>query len=341
MNGAYPLSNTFKRGDVVEVKSPREILATLDDVGKLDALPFMPEMLQYCGRRFVVDRRAEKICDTIRYSGSRRLRNTVLVEDLRCDGSGHDGCQADCRLFWKESWLRLVEPNEPLSSKHYVDDDFRALHEVTSRYVKRTTEVEGKTVEVYRCQATELLNATTRLKLWDPIPYIREFTCGNVPFGKFLRISVKAFFIEPLRILGFFPHVFLKGSHSGPKPEDELNLQPGDWVQVKTLDEIVRLLSPVGTTRGLWFDREMVPYCGGTFQVRQRIKRFIHDADGRMIELKRECVTLEGAVCSGELSMRRWFCARRIYPFWRESWLRRVNVESPSSSTDQIQKQST
>ena len=327
------MGKQLRRGDMVEVKNATEILATLDNEDMLDALPFMPEMLQYCGRRFVVDRRAEKICDTIRYSGSRRLRSTVLLEDLRCDGSGHDGCQADCRLFWKESWLRLVEPNEIISPKHHVDEDSRPLYEVTSRYIKRTVGGEGRTDEVYRCQATELLNATTRLKLWDPIPYIREFICGNVPFGRFLRISLKAFFIEPLRILGFFPHVFLKGTHSGPKPEDVLNLQPGDWVQVKTLDEIVKLLSPVGTTRGLWFDREMVPYCGGTFQVRQRIKRFIHDGDGRMIHLKRESVTLEGAVCSGELSMRRWFCARQIYPYWRESWLRRVNVESPSEIT--------
>ena len=42
-------------GDVVEVKSAEEILAELDERGELDSLPFMPEMLQFCGQRFVVD----------------------------------------------------------------------------------------------------------------------------------------------------------------------------------------------------------------------------------------------------------------------------------------------
>jgi hypothetical protein len=76
----------------------------------------------------------------------------------------------------------------------------------------------------------------------------------------------------------------------------------------------------------MWFDREMLPFCGGTFRVRRRIHRFIDErAGGRMVELtKNDCVTLEGVVCSGDLSLRRWFCPRAIYPYWRECWLRRV-----------------
>ena len=37
----------LKRGDVVEVRSPDEILATLDDNACRDAMPFMPEMIKY------------------------------------------------------------------------------------------------------------------------------------------------------------------------------------------------------------------------------------------------------------------------------------------------------
>jgi hypothetical protein len=36
---------TFRPGDLVEVKTPDEILATLDADGTLDRLPFMPEMV--------------------------------------------------------------------------------------------------------------------------------------------------------------------------------------------------------------------------------------------------------------------------------------------------------
>src|SRR5882672_8382439 len=99
----------LRHGDVVEVKNAAEILSTLDDGGALEGLPFMPEMVQYCGHSFVVDKRANKVCDTVHYTGSRHLPDAVLLVELRCDGSGHDGCQAECRPFWKEAWLRRVD----------------------------------------------------------------------------------------------------------------------------------------------------------------------------------------------------------------------------------------
>ncbi|HVI24434.1 MAG TPA: hypothetical protein VM691_13170, partial [Myxococcales bacterium] len=114
-------------GDLVEVRSAGEILATLDDSGALEALPFMPEMLPYIGRRFVVDKRADKICDTIAQTGSRRLNDAVLLGDLRCDGRAHAGCQAECRLFWKERWLRPVESLRPVSAPESEDPSYQTL----------------------------------------------------------------------------------------------------------------------------------------------------------------------------------------------------------------------
>ena len=52
----------FRAGDRVIVRSPEEILSTLDADGTLDGLPFMPEMLDWCGKPFRVERRAEKTC---------------------------------------------------------------------------------------------------------------------------------------------------------------------------------------------------------------------------------------------------------------------------------------
>ena len=99
----------LRPGDVVEVRSAAEILATLDSEGALDGTPFMPEMVAHLGRRYTVSRRVDKICDTVSGSGSRRTYSTVYLEDLRCDGSGHDGCQAACRIYWKDAWLRRVD----------------------------------------------------------------------------------------------------------------------------------------------------------------------------------------------------------------------------------------
>ena len=94
-------------GEWVKVRSFAEISRTLDSEGRLDGLPFMPEMLRHCDRHYRVFRRIEKIHY---YFGPvaphlRRLRDSVLLEGLRCDGSGHGGCQAGCQLIWKEAWL--------------------------------------------------------------------------------------------------------------------------------------------------------------------------------------------------------------------------------------------
>src|SRR5579859_4615199 len=111
----------LRRGDLVEVRSAAEILATLDDRGELEAVPFMPEMIRSCGQRFKVTARAERVCDTIVWPGTRSMADTVLLEDRRCDGSGHGGCAAECLLYWKEAWLRLVTPNESVRVRH--DDE--------------------------------------------------------------------------------------------------------------------------------------------------------------------------------------------------------------------------
>ncbi|MBV9354162.1 MAG: hypothetical protein JO023_01415 [Chloroflexi bacterium] len=124
----------------------------------------------------------------------------------------------------------------------------------------------------------------------------------------------------------------MRGTNVRAVREPPLNLQPGDLVQVKSKEEIEATLTPDGRNRGLFFDREMLPFCGGMFRVKQRVTRFIDDrSGGKMIELKSDCVTLEGAVCSGELSAVRWFCPREIQSFWREVWLRRVDA-LPSES---------
>jgi hypothetical protein len=106
-----------------------------------------------------------------------------------------------------------------------------------------------------------------------------------------------------------------------------LRLESGDLVRVKPQAEIERTLDETGKTRGLWFDREMLPYCGQTHGVQRRVERFIDESTGEMIELKTDAIILEGVTCSGYQSENRWFCPRAIYPWWREAWLERVEDE--------------
>jgi hypothetical protein len=215
-NVKLPRTNVLglRVGDWIEVRSRDEILSTLDEQGCLDSLPFMPEMLQYCGKRFRVYKSAHKTCDTIKEYKLRRMTNAVYLESLRCDGEAHGGCQAGCLLFWKEAWLK------PVSGSESKDDSPETLSETFGEIgsegslcnldvLVRATQVpaaDGATgKERYRCQATDLLQATTPLQWWDPRQYVKDLASRNVRLRAFVRYVTLAAFNVLMRL---YPQVY-------------------------------------------------------------------------------------------------------------------------------------
>lgn len=97
-------------GELVEVRSAKMIFGTLDEKGKLKGLRFTPEMVKFCGKRFKVYKRLEKII--LEATGElRKIRTpTVLLEGVFCDGKAHGGCDRSCFCFWREVWLKRVTP---------------------------------------------------------------------------------------------------------------------------------------------------------------------------------------------------------------------------------------
>jgi len=91
------------------VRSEEEIKAGLDSKNKHRGMAFVPtEMLVHCGQRYRVLRRVEKVfLEESRQN--RTLKNTVLLEGVHCKGNGLD-CDRYCFLFWREAWLKKVEP---------------------------------------------------------------------------------------------------------------------------------------------------------------------------------------------------------------------------------------
>jgi hypothetical protein len=146
---------------------------------------------------------------------------------------------------------------------------------------------------------------------------------------RFLLVLVRGFVMEVASRTGLLRPLPLRGEGLQPTAE-ALNLQPGDLVEVKSPAEIEPTLDENGLNRRLSFDREMLPYCGGTYRVKRRVERLIDDRTGKMLRIPSDCLILDGVVCSGERSAGRWFCPRQIYPYWREAWLRRVDESSPS-----------
>ena len=101
-------------GESVEVKSFPEILSTLDANGKLHGLEFIPGMQQFCGQRFKVFKRIATLYQE--ESGQvRRLKNTVLLDDVQCDGLLMK-CDRSCYLFWREAWLKRVAGEQQCES---------------------------------------------------------------------------------------------------------------------------------------------------------------------------------------------------------------------------------
>lgn len=312
----------MRPGDVVEVKSEAEILATLDADGSRESMPFMPEMLRHVGRRYTVTRRVEKICDTVGTTGNRRIRGIVYLDDLRCDGSAHGGCQAGCKIYWKEAWLRRVDDAPGPAEASGADPELERVAQAATRTVR---DVDGKVTEAWSCQATEAYKASEAMKTSNPTQYWREFKSGNFPRLRFIWLAVRGFFVEAASRVGAVRPLPLRGPGSQP-PREPQNIQPGDYVRVKQPAEIAPTLDENGFDRGLSFDREMLPYCGKTLRVKARVDRIIDEKTGRMMKIPKDCLILEGCVCSGERSLGRWFCPREIFAYWREAWVERVDA---------------
>ena len=323
--------------ELVEIRGQDEILQTLDEKGTLDALPFMPEMLKFCGQRFRVFKRADKVCDTIEKTGFRRLKNTVLLEGLRCDGAAHGGCQAGCMILWKEAWLRRVLPGKMESSNlasgnpAMTNDGPVALPEninecgdatlmkATRKYIR----LEGTDDERFVCQVTELTNATLPLARWDVRQYMRDIWSGNVGVWHGIRGLLLILFnaVQGIRGGSSYPH--LEQGKLTKTPAETLNLQPGEIVEIKSKDEIWQTLDHNNKNRGLWFDVEMLKFCGHRFKVRTRVQKIIHERTGKMVNLTSDSIILDGIICNGDCHN---FCPRSEYIYWREIWLRRIGV---------------
>jgi hypothetical protein len=300
----------FRRGDLVEVRTPDEIGATLDADGTSGNLPFMPEMVELCGRTFRVSSRAFTVCYL--GPGSHRAFNAANVftlENVRCSGAAHDGCQKACTIFWRESWLRKAE-----ATKLQSPPDQAAADRLRSRLKVSTGP------RTYFCQSSELLKATRPLSRRQRLAgYLSGFFAGNFTAQEMIRnLGIWLFWLLRGRFFG----VYARGSRDST-PSEALNLQPGEWVEVKSMQSIRETLDSRGHNRGLYFSPDMRLWCGRRCQVKGRLDKIIVDGSGRMRRL-RDTVCLEGSTCGCAYNgFDMGGCSRCEITYWREIWLRR------------------
>lgn len=315
----------LRAGDWVQIKTAPQIAQTLDADGMLDGLPFMPEMLEFCGRSARVVRRAEKTC--IEYPGgrykSREFLNNdvVLLDTSRCSGMDHDGCTRACLFFWKESWLQKTD-----GQLAYVED-CAAQEELRAKLKTKSSPTR------YICQSTELPNATKRL----PRPRILVKCWYDIRSGSRNPREMIRIILGPMwkKATVRFPRPKLVGTLKRT-PVGNLGLQPGELVTIKPAVEIAKTLDNRGCNRGLLCDYGMCKFSGGTYRVRHRLDRMISETTGEMRQVS-GTVVLEGLLCTCNNVV--GGCPRADFMYWREIWLERINAGDSGGQSRQVAEQ--
>jgi len=330
-------------GDRVRVRSQAEILATLDERGCLDSLPFMPQMLAACGQEFRVTKRAHKLCDTVHSTGGRRMTNAVFLDQMRCDGQRYGGCEMECLIMWKDAWLEPVDDAGPSPSAPARSAPSPELHRRVLAQVQPAERQIAGGAPVYSCQATEMPSATTHLSVWDMRQYVEDFVSGNaslrqiasvlfflvydtvassgIGLGSFMRWSYEA--VQRLGSGTKYPNRPGRLARNARTPTSSLDVQPGEVVTVKAHSDVLGTVTEDLVNRGLAFHPEMVPFCSKTFVVEKRLRRIVNEKTGQVLELKNPCLTLEGVGCAGRYT-KPLLCPRGMAPYWREIWLEKA-----------------
>lgn len=298
---------SYRVGQTVWVLGLKDILKTLDNDGKLDGLPFMPEMIPYCGHPFRISTLPNRTC--VEATGIFEFDDILFLDGLRCDGSAHDGCQRRCLLYWRGAWLSDKPPTA--STDDSTDADAAVKPQLKTRKDER-----------YLCQSTELVGAATARQEDNPRfgkrwgGDIDDLRRGNITHMELLRHILMTISVKLKHLAGIDADRAVYGALQKTRTFS-LDLQPGDWVQVKSRKEIEETLDMSGKNTGLLFTPAMLQYCGKRYRVAYRLQKMILEESGKMIQLK-NTVVLDGVTCQA------WGCQRSIFLYWREIWLKRV-----------------
>jgi len=197
----------LRHGDVVEVKSAGRVLST----ARRRRAPWTPPLpcrsrMQYCG----------PAAPWWTSGGGQDLRHDPrhrqpAVCPTPCSSSSsdatarrHDGCQVECRPFWKECWFCAGSTTSPPVPIFETTRPPAALLQLTAATPRGPSALEGKN-EV-RLPAARAKNRPPRCL---PAPQVLrsaavpcEYQNGNVPAGRFLRVMTRAAVQRPMGKLG-------------------------------------------------------------------------------------------------------------------------------------------
>ena len=95
-------------------------------------------------------------------------------------------------------------------------------------------------------------------------------------------------------------------------------LEPGDFVCVKSREEIKATFDNANGLKGCAFIEEMLPYCNTRQRVLKRVERLLDERD-YLVKKCNGVVILDKVFCKGTKDYPH--CDRTCFFFWREEWL--------------------
>jgi hypothetical protein len=101
------------------------------------------------------------------------------------------------------------------------------------------------------------------------------------------------------------------------------DLEVGDRVRVRSLEDIRSTLDERGYLKGCGFAYGQQQFCGRAFRVVKRVNHFFDEARARMLR-GHNLVLLDGVYCEGENCEWTRGCDRMCFYFWRSEWLEKV-----------------
>jgi hypothetical protein len=180
---------------------------------------------------------------------------------------------------------------------------------------------------------TELWEASLPMSSFDLRQYLRPLFSGNLGIRGYLIAILTRIFNTVQRLRGGAGYPFMPAAKvAGEKPVADADLKAKETVVVRSKNEIAQTLLG-GRNKGLWFDPEMVRFCGQPAVVRKRVDRIIHEATRKMVVMKTPCVMLENVVATGEFLR---LCPQHEYIFWREIWLKRPGPGSSNVAVSEL-----
>jgi hypothetical protein len=212
-------------------------------------------------------------------------------------------------MFWKAAWLR---PAGPAGSIDPVAE---------AQALKRLAALPTRNGDVYSCQSTQLEAATHPLPHLHLKQLVKEVRSGDLPASGLVGIVLRAG-VNRLRASVGRPELGLIVGRTARASKGELGLKAGDWVRIKSQEEVRGALDATSRNRGLSFEPEMTRYLGSVHRVAQVVDRIVDEQTGKMVNLDRT-VVLDQVYCQGLCNKA---CPRKNPLFWREAWLERVEA---------------